>query len=88
MRLTGPHPQDLLAINKERFQAPGGQTDVAALRDGVKRARAIVGDSLLAGVVEREIFPGANFSTDEQIEQHVFENIFGPWSVRSVDAGR
>ncbi|KAI0031549.1 GMC oxidoreductase-domain-containing protein, partial [Vararia minispora EC-137] len=77
VRLTGPHPQDLLQIDKQHFQAPGGRTDVAALRDGVKKARALVKDSLLAVVIDREIFPGANFSTDEEIERHVYENIFG-----------
>jgi hypothetical protein len=77
VRLTGSHPQDPLAIAKQHFQAPGGTTDVAALRDGVKRARAIVEGSLMAAVLEKEIFPGANASTDEAIEQHVYDHVFG-----------
>ena len=77
VRLTGAHPQDVLSIEKRHFQATGGPADVAALRDGVKRARSIVENSIMAVAVEREIFPGANFSTDEQIEEHVYEHIFG-----------
>jgi choline dehydrogenase len=47
------------------------------LRDGVKKARSIVEDGLMALVVKEEIFPGANYSTDEQIEEHVYQHIFG-----------
>ena len=77
VRLTGAHPQDSLSIDKQHFQAAGGLADVAALRDGVKRARSIVETSIMAVAVDREIFPGANFSTDEQIEDHVYEHVFG-----------
>ncbi|KAL1686506.1 hypothetical protein GGG16DRAFT_117829 [Schizophyllum commune] len=76
--LTGSHPQDKLRIFKNRFQAEGGQTDVATLRDAVKRARSIVENSpYIAPFVEKEIFPGANYTTDEDVERHVYEQVFG-----------
>ncbi|KAI5896059.1 alcohol oxidase [Schizophyllum commune H4-8] len=76
--LTGSHPQDKLRIFKNRFQAEGGQTDVATLRDAVKRARGIVENSpYIAPFVEKEIFPGSNYTTDEDVERHVYEQVFG-----------
>ena len=93
MTLTGAHPQDLLNISKNRFQAADGPADVAALRDGVKRARAIAEGSLMAPAIEREIFPGANYSTDADIEEHVYEHVFGElmliqFSASTLNTGR
>ncbi|KAG6827563.1 hypothetical protein H0H92_011286 [Tricholoma furcatifolium] len=39
VQLTGSHPQDLLNIQKLHFQESGGPADIAALREGIKRAR-------------------------------------------------
>ncbi|KAK7007597.1 GMC oxidoreductase-domain-containing protein [Favolaschia claudopus] len=75
--LTGSHPQDLLDINKLRFQAPGGQADIAALREGVKRWRKIINSN--AGVqnhLVREVSPGANVTTDEDLENFILEHVF------------
>ncbi|TRM64103.1 hypothetical protein BD626DRAFT_265448 [Schizophyllum amplum] len=80
--LTGSHPQDELRIDKNHFQNDGGATDVAALRDGVKMARAIVESSAnIAPFVTHELFPGANYTTDEDIEMHVYEHVFGELSI-------
>ena len=76
--LTGSHPQDELRIFKNRFQGEGGKTDVATLRDAVKRARSVVeGSPHIAPFVEMEVFPGANYTTDEDVERHVYEHVFG-----------
>ncbi|KAJ7893249.1 glucose-methanol-choline oxidoreductase, partial [Mycena leptocephala] len=63
VHLTGSHPQDLLDINKLRFQAPGGQQDIAALREGVKRWRS-------SKFVEKEVLPGANITSDEDLDKY------------------
>ncbi|KAL1680111.1 hypothetical protein EV122DRAFT_276531 [Schizophyllum commune] len=76
--LTGSHPQDELRIFKNRFQSEGGKTDVAALRDAVKRARSIVeGSPYIAPFVDMEAFPGANYTTDDDVVRHVYEHVFG-----------
>ncbi|KAF9268498.1 FAD-linked reductase [Marasmius fiardii PR-910] len=77
VRLTGPHPQDHLAINKNRFQGEQGPQDVRDLREAVKYSRRIMNNRLIAGFVEKEVFPGELAQSDEQIEQHVYERIFG-----------
>ena len=82
--LTGAHPQDPLNISKNHFQAEGGPADVAALREGVKRARSIVEGSLMAVTIDHEIFPGANYSTDAEIEQHVYEHVFGECALQRL----
>ncbi|KAL1716590.1 hypothetical protein EV715DRAFT_293071 [Schizophyllum commune] len=76
--LTGSHPQDELRIFKNRFQGEGGKTDVAALRDAVKRARSIVERSpYIAPFVDMEVFPGANYTSEDDVERHVYEHVFG-----------
>ncbi|KAG6915224.1 hypothetical protein DXG01_012643 [Tephrocybe rancida] len=77
VRLTGSHPQDRLDIKKFHFQAPGGSADVTALRNGVKRAREIVQTSAIGPLVETEVFPGANVTTDDQINDFIFNRVFG-----------
>ncbi|KAL0577200.1 hypothetical protein V5O48_004798 [Marasmius crinis-equi] len=84
VRLTGSHPQDLLSINKQHFQAPQGPQDVRDLREAIKHSRAIMNSLLIAPFVEKEVFPGDQARTDEEIENHVYEHIFGvnnPYSV-------
>ncbi|KAL1752828.1 hypothetical protein FB107DRAFT_277338 [Schizophyllum commune] len=76
--LTGSHPQDELRMFKNRFQGEGGKTDVAALRDAVKRARSVVeGSPHIAPFVEMEVFPGVNYTSDDDVERHVYEHVFG-----------
>jgi len=78
VRLTGSHPQDLLNIQKLRFQDPvGGPQDIAILREGIKRARDMGNQTLIASHVNAELFPGPNVSTDAEIEEYVKERIFG-----------
>ncbi|KAF9269642.1 FAD-linked reductase [Marasmius fiardii PR-910] len=77
VRLTGSHPQDLLAINKEHFQNERGPQDVRDLRQAVKRSREIMNSLLIAPFVEKEVFPGEQAQSDEEIEKHVYEHIFG-----------
>lgn len=77
VRLTGAHPQDLLDIQKLHFQAPGGPADVAALRDGIKRARDIVMHSPIGLFVDAEVAPGPNATTDTTIDDYVYTHVFG-----------
>jgi choline dehydrogenase len=77
VRLTGSHPQDSLDINKLRFQAPGGQRDIAALREGVKRWREVMNTPGVQKFVEREVLPGANITSDEHLDKYVMQKVFG-----------
>ncbi|EEB92431.1 hypothetical protein MPER_09057 [Moniliophthora perniciosa FA553] len=77
VRLTGSHPQDLLSINKMHFQAEGGPQDVRDLREGVKKARKIMYSLIIKPFIQEEVFPGKQAASDEAIEKHVYENIFG-----------
>ncbi|KAK7000606.1 choline dehydrogenase [Favolaschia claudopus] len=77
VRLTTSHPQDLLDINKLRFQAPGGQEDIEALREGVKRWRKIINTNAdLQNHLVREVSPGGNVTTDEDLENFILEHVF------------
>ncbi|KAL0577204.1 hypothetical protein V5O48_004802 [Marasmius crinis-equi] len=77
VRLTGSHPQDLLAINKNRFQGEAGRRDVRDLREAIKHTRKIMSAPEIAAIIDEEVFPGTQAQTDEEIEKHVYENIFG-----------
>ncbi|KAJ7280597.1 oxidoreductase [Mycena rebaudengoi] len=77
VRLTGSHPQDLLDINKLRFQAPGGQRDIASLREGVKRWREVMNTPKVRKFIEKEVLPGANVTSDEDLDNYVMEKVFG-----------
>lgn len=78
VRLTGSHPQDLLDIQKNHFQDPvNGQRDVEDLRNAIKRSREVMNGLPVVLHVDEEVFPGAEFATDEQIDDHIFRNIFG-----------
>ncbi|KAJ7270565.1 hypothetical protein C8J57DRAFT_1322068 [Mycena rebaudengoi] len=77
VHLTGSHPQDLLDINKLHFQAPGGQQDIASLREGVKRWRKVMNTPKVRKFVEKEVLPGANVRSDEDLDNYVVEKVFG-----------
>ncbi|ESK87943.1 choline dehydrogenase [Moniliophthora roreri MCA 2997] len=77
VRLTGSHPQDLLSINKMHFQAERGPQDVRDLKEGLKRSRKIMNSPSIKPFIEEEVFPGKQAASDEAIEKHVYENIFG-----------
>ncbi|KAJ7814449.1 hypothetical protein B0H13DRAFT_1477848, partial [Mycena leptocephala] len=77
VHLTGSHPQDLLDINKLRFQAPGRQQDIAALREGVKRWREVMNAPEVQKFVEKEVLPGANITSDEDLDKYVMGKVFG-----------
>ncbi|KAJ7260534.1 hypothetical protein C8J57DRAFT_1337467 [Mycena rebaudengoi] len=76
VRLTGSHPQDLLDINKLRFQAPGGQKDIADLRERVKQWREIMNALEVKQHLEKEVLPGANVTSDRDLDNYVLENVF------------
>ncbi|KAJ7471390.1 hypothetical protein B0H11DRAFT_2237299 [Mycena galericulata] len=77
IRLTGNHPQDLLHIQKHHFEAPGAREDITSIREGVKFARSIVEHPNITMHVEAQVFPGPGFQTDEEIDDHIFEHVFG-----------
>ncbi|KAJ7259830.1 hypothetical protein C8J57DRAFT_1135075 [Mycena rebaudengoi] len=77
VHLTGSHPQDLLDINKLRFQAPGGRQDIAALRERVKRWREVMNTPKVQKFVEKEVLPGANITSDKDLDNYVMEKVFG-----------
>ncbi|KAJ7923610.1 hypothetical protein B0H13DRAFT_1864753 [Mycena leptocephala] len=78
VRLTGTHPQDILDINKLRFQAPGGQRDISALREGVKRWREVMNTPEVQKFVEKEVLPGANITSDEDLDNYVMGKVTMP----------
>ena len=77
VRLTGSHPQDLLNIQKLHFQAENGPRDVADLREAIKRSRTVMESLTILPFVDQEIFPGPQAQTDDEIDAHIYENIFG-----------
>ncbi|KAG6916041.1 hypothetical protein DXG01_008665 [Tephrocybe rancida] len=77
VKLTGPHPQDKLDIQKLHFQAPGGSADIAALREGIKRARSLVESTPIGLFVDTEIAPGPDATTDEEIDNYILNRVFG-----------
>ncbi|KAF8066053.1 glucose-methanol-choline oxidoreductase, partial [Lyophyllum atratum] len=68
---------DPLDIQKLHFQAPGGPEDIAALRDAIRRARDIVTGTPVGLFVDAEVSPGTNATTDDEIDQHIFNHVFG-----------
>jgi choline dehydrogenase-like flavoprotein len=66
-----------LDINKLRFQAPGGQQDIAALREGVKRWREVMNTPAIQKFVKKEVIPGANVTSDEDLDNYILERVFG-----------
>lgn len=79
VNLTGPGPQDPLNIQKLRFQAAQGPQDVADLREALKRARGIIGGLTVSPWIEGETSPGSRVQTDDEIDEYIYENVFGRW---------
>ncbi|KAJ7683685.1 hypothetical protein B0H17DRAFT_1204983 [Mycena rosella] len=77
VRLTGSHPQDALRIEKHHFEASGGRQDIVAIREAIKVARSIVEHPNITMHVEAQVFPGDDVQTDEEIEDHILEHVFG-----------
>ncbi|KAJ7581776.1 hypothetical protein C8J56DRAFT_1101248 [Mycena floridula] len=75
--LTGSHPQDPLNIQKLRFQSLEAQRDVVRLRQGLKRMRALMATPEIAKYVAKELFPGPDVVTDEQIDDYVYKFAYG-----------
>ena len=80
VRLTGAHPQDVLDIQKNHFQDANGPRDVEDLRNAIKRSRAIMKSLPVVLHVDEEVFPGSEYASDEQIDEHIYKNIFGVFS--------
>ncbi|KAF8911401.1 glucose-methanol-choline oxidoreductase [Mucidula mucida] len=77
VRLTGSHPQDLLDIQKNHFQGENGLRDVEDLRNAIKHSREVMKTLPVALHVVEEIFPGDDAQSDEAIDAHIYNNIFG-----------
>ncbi|KAJ7153621.1 GMC oxidoreductase-domain-containing protein, partial [Mycena filopes] len=77
VRLTGSHPQDSLRIEKRHFEAPGGREDVVAIREAIKVARSLVEHSNIIEHIAGQVFPEPEVQTDEEIENHILEHVFG-----------
>ncbi|KAJ7447064.1 alcohol oxidase [Mycena galericulata] len=77
VRLTGNHPQDPLNIQKHHFEAADGPQDIAALREGIKIARSIVEHPNISMHVEAQAFPAPEVQSDEEIDDHILEHVFG-----------
>ncbi|KAJ6546837.1 hypothetical protein B0H19DRAFT_1162707 [Mycena capillaripes] len=73
VRLTGPHPQDPLDIEKMHFEAEEGPDDMQALIDGILRIRSLVENSLIAPFIVEEVLPGR----DANLTQYLHDRIFG-----------
>ncbi|KAJ6607869.1 GMC oxidoreductase-domain-containing protein, partial [Mycena sp. CBHHK59/15] len=88
VRLSGSHPQDLLYIEKRHFEAPGGAHDVAVIRDEIKAVRNLVTHPNISMHIEAQVFPAANAQTDVEIDDHIFEHVFGMCSIVTLSRAR
>ncbi|KAJ6577050.1 hypothetical protein DFH09DRAFT_1361354 [Mycena vulgaris] len=77
VRLTGNHPQDALHIEKHHFEASGGRQDIVAIRNAIKVARSIVEHPNITMHLEAQVFPGPEVQTDDEIDDHILEHVFG-----------
>ncbi|KAJ7859302.1 hypothetical protein B0H14DRAFT_3630110 [Mycena olivaceomarginata] len=77
VRLTGSHPQDPLRIEKRHFEAPGGPADITSMREAIKAAWALAASLNITMHVEKRVFPEPQVQSDEQIEDHILQNVFG-----------
>ncbi|KAJ7472722.1 hypothetical protein FB451DRAFT_1398918 [Mycena latifolia] len=77
VRLTGSHPQDALRIDKHHFEAADGEQDIVALREAIKVARGIVNHPNINMHLEAQVFPDPDNGTNEEIEDHILEHVFG-----------
>ncbi|KAJ7253467.1 hypothetical protein C8J57DRAFT_1237276 [Mycena rebaudengoi] len=75
--LTGNHPQDPLRIEKRHFEAPGGQEDINTIVESIKVARELVSRTGIVEHIEAQVFPGPEVQSDDEIKDHVLENVFG-----------
>ncbi|KAJ7679216.1 hypothetical protein DFH06DRAFT_1465388 [Mycena polygramma] len=73
VRLTGNHPQDPLRIDKHHFEAPGGQEDIAAIRNAIKVVRGIVEQPNINAHVDAQVFP----APEVHIDDHILQDVFG-----------
>jgi choline dehydrogenase len=87
VRLTGNHPQDPVHIEKRHFEGPGGRQDIVAIREAIKVAQSIVEHPNITMHVDAQVFPVTDVNTDEEIEDHILEHVYGmlPEFARSVD---
>ncbi|KAJ7025768.1 hypothetical protein C8F04DRAFT_1238986 [Mycena alexandri] len=77
VRLTGSHPQDPLQIEKRHFEATGGWDDIVAIREAIKVVRGMVEHSNITMHIDGQVFPEPEVQTDEEIENHILEHVFG-----------
>ncbi|KAG6899984.1 hypothetical protein C0995_004559 [Termitomyces sp. Mi166 len=77
VKLTGSHLQDPLDIQKLHFQTPDGPAYVTAIREAIKRTRNFVQSTPIGLLVDTEIAPGPNVTTDEEIDNFIFNRVFG-----------
>ncbi len=69
VRLRSNDPEDPPVIDPRYFSDPGGQ-DIKALVRGVRICREICNQPAMAPWVEREMLPGPQFQSDEQIANY------------------
>jgi choline dehydrogenase len=77
VQLTGNHPQNPLRIEKRHFEAPGGEDDIATMREAIKTAWALVASPNITMHIEERVFPDPQVESDAQIEDHILQNVFG-----------
>ncbi|KAJ7917033.1 choline dehydrogenase [Mycena leptocephala] len=77
VRLTGNHPQDPVRIEKNHFEAAGGRQDIVSIREAIKVARSIVEHPNITMHVDAQVFPDPEVQSDEEIEDHILEHVFG-----------
>ncbi|KAJ7107790.1 glucose-methanol-choline oxidoreductase, partial [Mycena epipterygia] len=77
VRLTGSHPQDPLFIEKRHFEEPGGRQDIIDIRDTIKAIRALIAQPNITMHIEDQVFPDPGMQSDQEIEDHILEHVFG-----------
>lgn len=75
--LTGSDPQAPLHIEKRHFEAAGGQGDINSIITGMRSAWDLANNVNISKHVEARVFPDASVVTDQQIENHILQNVFG-----------
>jgi hypothetical protein len=69
-----------LIFQKLHFQpvdSPDIQKDLAALRGGIRNARQVVQLPHIAEHILQEVNPGSDVQTEEELNEYIFEHIFG-----------
>ncbi|KAI8958390.1 putative GMC oxidoreductase [Daldinia sp. FL1419] len=74
--LRSSDPRDVPEINFEYF-TDGGDKDVQGLVDGIKFARQIFKSMPGLGGLTREVYPGEDVKTHEQLKQYVRDQAYG-----------